>query len=237
MSNQKILLVVVAFMFSATSFAQTADEIINKHIAALGGLSKMKAIKTIISDRTLSVSGMEIPNKSYVVIGKSLRNESTVMGNTMVQVIHDGKGWMIQPSMMGGTGSPQDMPMEMYAQQTDNLDPFGALVNYKEKGHKIELIGKEQIDNKDNYHIKITTELGIALDEYIDGTTFLVSKISIPAEGVVSEIIFDDYIEKDGVKFPADMTISSPMGALVFTMNSIEVNTEIDPTMFEKPKE
>ncbi len=235
MRLKKIMLVSALAMFSTLTFAQTADEIVNKHIEALGGIEKLESIKSIVSERTMSMGGMEIPSKSIVVTGKSMRNESTVMGNTMVQVIHDGKGWMVRPAMMGGTGEAEDMPMEMFNQQIGQLDPFGALVKYQEKGNKVTLVGTEKIDKKDNYHLKIEIPSGIVINEYIDSKTFMVSKITIPSEGPVTEITFEDYIAKSGVKFPNTMSISSQMGQITMYTEKIEVNPEIDPKIFEKP--
>lgn len=225
-----------AALVSAASYAQTVDEIAEKHAAALGGLAKIKNVNTVIIDRSLAVQGMEIPNKTILVVGKSLRNESTVMGNTMVQVVDDSKGWMIRPSMMGGTGEPEDMPADQLKQQLSSLDPFGGLVEYKEKGNKVELVGKETVDKKDVFHLKLTTKEGQVMDEYVDANTYLVSKVKFSVNGQDGEIDLTDYKEVEGVKFPYTMEISNPqMGTMSFITNKISVNPAVDPAIFKKP--
>lgn len=225
-----------AVFVSAASYAQTVDEIVDKHVAALGGLDKIKAVNTVVTERSLAVQGMEIPNKTTLVVGKSVRNESTVMGNTMVQVVDDAKGWMIRPTMMGGTGEPEDMPEDQVKQQLSSLDPFGGLVDYKGKGNKVELIGKETVDKKDVFHLKLTTKDGQVIEEYVDANSFLVNKIKVSMNGQDGEIELTDYKEVDGVKFPNTMEISNAqMGTMSFITSKIAVNTPVDPAIFKRP--
>jgi hypothetical protein len=236
MKTNKLILAFAATLISAGTFAQTVDEIVDKHVAALGGLDKIKSINTLVVERSLAVQGMEIPNKTILVVGKSFRNESTVMGNSMVQVVDDSKGWMIRPTMMGGTGEPEDMPADVVKQQLSSLDPFGGLVNYKEKGNKVELVGKEQIDKKDVFHLKMTTAEGQTMDEYVDANTYLITKIKTSMNGQEGEIDLSDYKEVDGVKFPNTMDVSNAqMGTMLFITNKIAVNPPVDQAIFKKP--
>ena len=236
MKTNRILAAWAMALISTVACAQTVDEIVDKHVAALGGQDKIKAINTIVLDRSLAVQGMEIPSKTILVVGKSVRNESTVMGNQMVQVVDDSKGWMIRPTMMGGTGEPEDMPADLLKQQMSSLDPFGGLVNYKEKGTKVELIGKEKADKKDVYHLKVTSADGQVVDEYVDATTYLINKMKVSMNGQEGEIDFNDYKEVQGVKFANTMDITNAqMGTMSFITNKIAVNTPVDPAVFKKP--
>jgi hypothetical protein len=236
MKTRRFFYSLAAVFIYAGSFGQTVDEVVDKHVAALGGLEKIKSVNTLITERSLAVQGMEIPTKTTVVIGKSLRNESTVMGNSMIQVVDDSKGWMIRPTQMGGTGEAEDMPADLLKQQMSTLDPFGGLVDYKEKGNKVELVGKEKLDKNDVYHIKVTTKDGMSYDEYLDGNTYLVSKVKMVMNGQEGEIEFSDYKETSGLKFPNTMDVSNAqMGTMTFITNKISVNTPVDSSIFKKP--
>jgi hypothetical protein len=236
MKMNKLLASTMAVFVTFGAYAQSVDEIVDKHVAALGGMDKLNGVKTVVTDRSLSVQGMEIPSKTTVVVGKAMRSESTVMGNSMVSVINGGSGWMIRPTMMGGTGEPEDLPAEQLKQQMGQLSPFGALVNYKTNGSKVELVGKEKVDKKDVYHLKVTSKEGQTTDEYIDATTYLVSKIKATMQGQEGEILFSDYKEVDGVKFPNTMEIvGGQMGSITFLTNKIVVNGPVDDKIFTKP--
>jgi hypothetical protein len=237
MKTNKLLAATLAAFVSFGAYAQTVDEIVDKHVAALGGMDKLNGVKTVVTDRSLSVQGMEIPSTTTIVVGKSMRSESTVMGNSMVQVVDGTTGWMIRPAMMGGTGDPEDMPAEALKQSTGQLYPFGSLVNYKTNGSKVELVGKEQVDKKDVYHLKVTTKEGQTVDEYLDATTYLVSKLKTTMNGQEGEILFSDYKEVNGVKFPNTMEIvGGQMGTITFLTNKVTVNGPVDEAIFKKPK-
>jgi outer membrane lipoprotein-sorting protein len=235
MKTNKIFLAVAATMISFGAFAQSVDEIAEKHVAALGGADKIKGVKTIVSERSLAVNGMEIPSKTLLVVGKAVRSESTVMGNTMVQVVDGSTGWMIRPTMMGGTGEPEDMPADMVKQSVSQLDPFGGLVDYKEKGYKVELIGTEKVDKKDAFHLKLTSKDGQVMDEWLDAQTYLISKVKVDMAGQQGEISFSDYKETDGIKFAKTMDITSPQGVITFITNKVVVNGPIDEAVFKRP--
>ncbi|QRR00544.1 outer membrane lipoprotein-sorting protein [Dyadobacter sandarakinus] len=236
MKTNKLIALLTATCISVGSYAQTVDEIVAKHVAALGGMDKIKAVNTLVTERSLAVQGMEIPTKTTIVVGKSVRTESTVMGNTMIQVVDDAKGWMVRPTMMGGTGEPEDMPAAQLKQQLSSVDPFGGLVNYKEKGNQVELVGKEKVDKKDVYHLKVTSKEGMSMDEFLDANTYLISKIKVSMDGQDGEIDFTDYKEVDGVKFPNSMEITNPQaGTISFLTNKIVVNAPVDANLFKRP--
>ncbi|WP_254560705.1 outer membrane lipoprotein-sorting protein [Dyadobacter diqingensis] len=236
MKRSQLFIALVAASISVSSYAQTVDEIVEKHVAAMGGLDKLNAVSTLVTERSLAVQGMEIPTKTTLVVGKSLRSESTVMGNSMVQVVADSKGWMIRPTMMGGTGEPEDMPADQLKQTTSQLDPFGGLVNYKDKGNTVELIGKEKQDKKDVYHLKLTSKDGQVIDEFLDANTYLISKVKANMNGQDGEINFSDYKDYEGIKFASSMDITNPqMGVMTFITNKVTINSKVDDNLFKKP--
>ncbi len=236
MKTNYILAAAVAMLVSVSASAQTVDEIVDKHVAAMGGADKLKGVTTLITERSLSVQGMEIPTITTVVVGKSMRTESTIMGNAMVQVVDGSTGWAIKPAMMQGTGEPEDMPADQLKQMTGQLDPFGPLMNYKDKGNKVDLVGKEKVDGKDVYHLKVTTKDGVAIDEFIDATTYLVSKVKTNMNGQEGEISFSDYKDVDGIKFANTMEIANAqMGTLTMITNKTQVNAKVDESIFKKP--
>ncbi|CAN5378191.1 hypothetical protein BH09BAC4_BH09BAC4_34590 [soil metagenome] len=235
MKTNTFLVAAIAFVTSVSAYAQTVDEIVDKHVAAMGGLDKLKGVTSLVTERSLSVQGMEIPTKTTILVGKAMRTESSVMGNSMIQVVDGTTGWMIRPAMMQGTGEPEEMPADQLKQQMGQLDPFGALVNYKDKGNKVELVGKEKVDKADAYHLKVTTKDGQVMDEYIDATTNLVSKVKTTMNGQEGEISFSDYKAVDGIPFANTLDISSPQGALTMVTTKITVNPKVDETIFKKP--
>lgn len=236
MITHKLLATTLATLLSLGTFAQTVDELVTKHVAALGGADKLAGVKSLVLESTLSVNGMDIPSKTMILVGKSMRSETSVMGNAMVQVVDGSTGWMIRPAMMGGTGDPEDMPAEMIKQQIDQLYPFGALVGYQEKGYQIELVGNEKVEGKDTYHLRITGKDGQVTNEYLDATTYLVNKVQrMGVDGKPGELLLSNYREVDGIKFPKTMEIAGgQMGPVTITTDKVKVNAPIDEKLFKR---
>lgn len=235
MKIKLLCMLAIATLSFAYVQAQTVDEIVAKHVEAMGGAEKLKTVNSISTERVLAVQGMEIPSKSVIVVGKSLRSESTVMGNSMVQVLHGDKGWKIMPAMMGGTGEPEDMSAEEIKPLFGQLDPFGALYNYQEKGNKVELVGKEKMDKKDMFHFKITSKDGVVMDEYLDANTYLVYKVVSNVGGQEGELVFSDYEAIEGIKMANTIDITSQMGAFTMITNKTVINGQVDEKIFAKP--
>ncbi|MDQ1088306.1 MULTISPECIES: outer membrane lipoprotein-sorting protein [unclassified Siphonobacter] len=240
MSKFRMFAAAAAVVFTINAQAQSIDEIVNKHIEARGGAEKLKGIKTLVIENSMTMQGMEIPMKQMIATGRGLRMEISVMGNEMITAIDGTKGWAIRPAMMGGTGEPEDLPADQIKSSTSQLDPAGPLFNYKEKGTKVELVGKEPVDKKENYHLKVTTKEGTLVDYFLDANTFLLTKqvasLNMQGQDVRQEMNFSDYKEVSGIKFPHTMETASPMGGdMTVTTNKITVNGPIDEKIFVKP--
>src|SRR5688572_6409440 len=83
-------------------FGQTVDEIINKHIEAIGGKEKVASVKTLYMEGTLDLMGNQAPSITHIVHGKGYKNEVDFNGSKMVTVYTDKAGWTINP-MAGQT--------------------------------------------------------------------------------------------------------------------------------------
>jgi hypothetical protein len=231
----KFLWLLVATIALTNVYAQTVDEIVSLHVTALGGADKLKTVNTVVYERTIAVQGMEIPSKSVIVIGKSMRSESSVMGTSMVQVLNGEKGWKIMPTIMGGTGEPEDMSADEIKPLMGQLDPFGALYNYQEKGNKVELVGSEKVDKKDMIRLKVTTKEGVVMDEFLDAKTYLPYKVVTIVNGQEGELVFSDYEDVNGIKIANTIDITSQMGSITMITNKTVINGEIDQQVFVKP--
>jgi hypothetical protein len=126
------------------------------------------------------------------------------------------------------------------------MDCEGPLVNYSEKGHKAELLGKETIDGKELYKIKLTLKAGIEQNYFIDAATGYISKVSFkagnagmgggPGFNPDSEITisFSNYTKTgDGYVFPFTTTTGGGFGGGSLNFEKIEVNKPIDEKLYK----
>ena len=225
---------------SAATFAQTADEIVAKHIEAMGGVEKWKALKAIAMVNKFSVQGMDIESKSVIVNGKSLRTDVSVMGQEIISAVDGETGWAQQPAMMGGTGEPEDMPGALVRESRKQLNLGGSLLNYKENGSTVELVGKEKLEGADVYHLKLTEKNGEITNLFLSSSNYYTLKSSgkrnVQGKEIDAEVNFSNFKQIEGLTFPYTMETASPMGGMMtIETDSIKLNPTVDESIFKKP--
>lgn len=228
------LTAITALLSSAAVMAQTADEIVAKHIEALGGKEKISQIKSIVQESTMNVMGNEAPNTTYILNGVGYKAEIDMGGQKIVQVYTDKGGWSINP--MTGATDPQPIPDEQYKAAKGQIFAGGPLYNYAEKGNKVEYAGKDG----NNHKLKVTSN-GTESTYYVDGTTYYivkaVAKGNMQGQDVEITTNFSDYKKTDfGFVMPYAMEVDFGGFTMSSVVKKVEINKEIDPKIFEMPK-
>jgi hypothetical protein len=232
---KRILLLLVTFASIHLGHTQTADEIINKHIAAIGGKEAWAKLNSIIMTGNLKVQGADIQMKYTVVNKKGIRQDITFSGMNGYSILTPTGGWQFMPFQ--GQKQPEPMTAEDVKEGQSDLDIEGNLINYKEKGHTVEYLGTDDVDGVDAYKIKETLKSGKVETVYIDPKTYYIMKVvsKQKANGREMDITneFSNYQKlPEGIVVP--MNMKSNFGELVF--NKIEVNSAVDEAIFKPGK-
>jgi len=229
-----------------TISAQTADEVVEKYLAAIGGraaLGKLKS-RSMVGTVTLStpvgnVSGPvevlnQAPSKTRSVMKLDLSGVG--LGQVVVDQRFDGEAGYVLDTLQGNRAITGDVLENMKNSSFPN-----ALLNYKETGSTVELGGKEKAGERDAYVLIGKPKSGPAIRLYIDAESYLpiktVVKINVPQLGreVEQTSEFSDYREVDGVKIAFQVKSSSPLQTYVINFTKAEHNTDIDQSLFSKP--
>jgi hypothetical protein len=233
--------VALFLLISAGIFAQTTDEILAKHQAAMGSPEKWASVKSMVMKSKFNVQGMDIESKTSIVVGKSFRTEIEVMGNKIITVIDGEGGWMNRPAMMGGTGEPEDLPREQVKAAISQKNIGSTLLIAKNEGAKIELVSKEKLDGAEVYLLKITKKSGEESQVFVSATTGFVvkaiNKMNVQGQQVEAEVLYSNYKSIDGLFFPFTVETPSPMGGgnMVVETASIDLNPVLEASIFAKP--
>jgi outer membrane lipoprotein-sorting protein len=234
-----ILLTAFTLLVSAVASAQTADEIIKKNIEARGGLQKIKAIKSVKATGKLTVAGpgIELP----ITIQQkrnAFRMDATFQGQAVIQAYDGETGWQINPFQ--GITEADKMAGDDLKDAQEQADLDGPLVDYKEKGHTVELMGKEDLEGTPAYKLKLTLKSGDVRYIYIDAANYLELKVTAKRRSPGGEQEIDiypgNYKPVNGVLFP--YSIEQKVGGQTQTtiaLDKIEVDAPIDDALFKMP--
>ncbi len=231
----------LATVLSLATGAQTLDDVLAKYYQARGGLAKIEADKSAKITGTMTIGpGAEAPFTWYWARPNKLRMEFTVQGQTGVQAFDGTGGWMYMPFM--GKTEPEKLPDEMARNLEDEADLEGQFVNWKAKGNKVELIGKEPVEGTDAYKLKVVNKNGDTTFVYLDADAYLEIKGAgtrmMRGQEMEFESTIGDYKAVDGLMFPFSITSrakGAPEGQTV-TVKSIELNMPVDPSLFVMPE-
>ena len=210
--------------------AITAPEIVQRYIAARGGLEKLRAIRTL-----------------------AFRGPTRANGKPGRQILR-ARPFYLSIGSEGNDGSPWEAYDE-YGLQPRVTDAPGAalrhtayfddpLVMSLEPGWAIELTGSERIGDRDTWRLRVRYPDGFSSESFVDKENWLLvaRRITAPvhafAEPVTSQAVLGDYRPVNGVLFPfslreVDLSSGETMDTSVW--QSIEANVPLAPSIFSPP--
>lgn len=240
MRSLKIVLLAAGLLAVVSLQAQTADEVINKYFDALGGKDKVASMKTIHTEYDVEVSGIAASGASWIVNGKAFRNEMNFNGQQMIQCYTDTSGWSVNPFM--GEMTPTAMSAEQVKAGLGQLDLAGPFFNYKAKGNTVELLGKDTVDGKAAFKLKIKTQAGPEITSWIDAATYYLVKNYIKAtvngSDIETTMLTSNFKKTDnGFVVPFNMQVTITGLTVDMTNKKVEINKDVDMAMFAMPKQ
>ncbi len=218
----------------------TLDQVLANHYEALGGLDAIKGMETATFVGKMAMGpGGEAPFKMYFKRPMMARMEFTMQGMTGVQAFDGETAWMLMPFM--GKSDPEVMAEDQAKNMKEQADIDGPLVDWQNKGHKVELLGLEETEGTEAYKIKIELANGDVRTHYLDSEYFITikqeGKTMVQGNEMEFETILSDYKEVGGLMFPHSIESRSkgaPEGQVI-TIDEIEVGIELGDDLFTMP--
>jgi hypothetical protein len=235
-----ILSLVVVALAAASASAQTADEIVEKFVKTVGGMEKIQAVKSLRRTGRVNAGG----GFEYVVVEENVRpnlvrQEAQIQGMTGMTA-YDGKtGWKVEP--WNGKKDAEPLGEEEMKGILEDSDIDGPLVNYKQKGNKVEYVGMDQVEGTDAYKLKVTLANGDVRYFYMDTDYYVPIKIEVKRiiRGAEREYetTLGDYKEVGGwyLPFSVESGVKGSQFKAKTTYDKIEANVSIDSARFHAP--
>jgi outer membrane lipoprotein-sorting protein len=237
--SRQLALWTIAVALAVPSSAQTADEIVAKNLEARGGLEAIKALQSARIHGTMSGGPAEMPFVMQWKRPRKVRFEFTLEGMTAVQAYDGAAGWQTNP-FLGGS-DPEPLSAAELEQVEEQADFDGDLVDYRDKGHRVELVGRERVAGADAWKLEVTKKSGDVTYLYLDAATYLEirqeGKRHIRGREIEFETTLGDYKEVGGLVFAhaiESRAKAAPMGQAI-TFERIELNPDLPDADFAMP--
>lgn len=235
----------------------SAAQIVEKNVAARGGLAAWHGVRTMIwkgrmgagatSYEVVSHGKLEARQRDEAQLPFALelkrplktRLEIQFNGQTAVQVFDGTNGWKLRP-YLGRSNWDAYTPDEVKLSAAEpGVDGF--LIDYAAKGARVELVGTEKVEDQDAYKLKVTLRGGQVRHVWVDARTFLEAKVEgLPRrlDGKLHnvEIYLREFKAEGGVVIPhvIETHVQGLRRAEKITIENAVVNPTLDDSRFTK---
>ena len=199
---------------AAVSANVTAQQVIDNYATALGGKSKLEAVKSVKTLSTIKVMGMEMEATTLEMAPNKSKAVQKIMGQEMVQVFDGEKGYMMQAGQRMDLPAPaieEAKKKRLFEVLSYNAADFKTVEKVTEEGKELYLLAgagkKLYFDTKTNLLVKSTSEKG--------------------------DMVILDYMEVDGIKFPKNLKLAMMGQNMEMTNNQVIVNKEVSAEDFK----
>lgn len=228
---------------AAPASAQSVEDVLARHYAAIGGLQSWQSLESLRLSGTMAMGGMAM-QAPFTMVAKrpgKARMEFTIQGVTGIQGTDGETAWRLMPFM--GKTEAEPMPPEEAKAFQQEADIDGPLVGYEESGHAVELVGTEEVEGTETYEVEVTYPDGAVRRYYLDAEHYLPVRIEdtreIQGNRMTVEQSLGDYREVDGLVMAHTIEVTAPGGAAgsqVFTVEKVELNVPVEDSLFTMPE-
>lgn len=214
----------------------TAERVIARHLAALGGVERLRASRSLVIRGEYQEGNAVDEFVIYRARPARLRKEGTRAGEAFVKLVDGERAWFAAGDrgfarLSGDTAAALRV-------QAEFDDP---LIDAAARGHRVELLGAEVVAGRPAHHLKLTLADGAVEHRWIDADSFLdvrradvfVDRFGEPRTRVVD---FSDWREVDGIWFNFASEGEQDGRKIKVTIAAIEVDGPIDPATFVAPE-
>lgn len=222
----------------------TAEQIVEKNIAARGGLDAWRKVQTMVWAGHMETSGSPVARVPFVLQQKrpnKTRFELNAMGDRTLRVFDGRRGWKVRPGRDGRAEVQAFTPQEQRFARSETVidDP---LFGYESRRIAVDLDGVDQVDGHKAYRLIVRTPSGERHNVWVDAQTFLDVKrdrTSYNEAGVPAtfEVHFRDYRTVEGLQIPGaiETGVGSGQGTEKLVIEKVALNPPLDDRLFARP--
>jgi outer membrane lipoprotein-sorting protein len=222
----------------------TADQIVEKNVAARGGLEAWRKIRTMVWTGRIQTGNPSAPTVPFVLEYKrpnKMRFEIKADHEKSVRVFDGTAGWRARTSSSGAPTVKPYSPLELRSAR-DAQGIGGLLIDHQTRGIKVALEGTDEVEGHRAYRLAVTLASGSTRHVWVDAQTFLdlkydrESHASGGSTGTAS-VFYRNYRTIDGLQIPMTMETGAEGGnaAEKMVIDDVTLNPSLSDAHFEKP--
>ncbi|RQS75624.1 hypothetical protein DID96_04265 [Burkholderia sp. Bp8963] len=221
----------------------SADQVVEKNIAARGGLDAWRNIQTMVWSGHVDSANSPVRDMPFILAMKrpnKTRFEITVYNQKAVRVFDGHEGWKLG-ARSGGGANVRPYTVDELTSARDEQVIDGLLIDHDAKGVGVTLDGVDQLDGHSAYRLAVKLPSGAIRHLWIDGQTFLDVKadrqVRSPRGVVTVEMTYSNYKRIDGLQIPLKIesgAAASPNKDTLF-IDKVTLNPPLDDMIFARP--
>jgi hypothetical protein len=234
----------VSIALGCNRHSLTVDDVIERNSKAMGGRAALQAVNSIEVDLHIVDPGFEVDGIYRAVRPGRMRIDVQAGGKHIFTEAFDGQnGWQWNGKDNQEPASPKAAAALRHGVELPGK-LFG-LHELKQRGHQIELVGRERVDGTDYYVLRLSLSDGYTTTLYVDPQSWLITRrrdvrplhVDVDPTPTTIEQRSSDFREVAGVRFAfASTEIDLKTGKELerAKINHIHVNPPLDESIFKK---
>lgn len=244
--------VMLAAALPAVAQTPTVDDLLAKNLTSRGGAEKLKSINTrkVTGKVTVQVQmppgaqqqappapqTIEMPMQVLAKRPNLMLQEMRMQDRRVVTAFDGQQAWAINPMIGASAQLLQGVQADLIRDQAQ-FD--GPLAYARQRGDKMEVLSKEDIEGVSTWKLSITHE-DKTTTVYLDEKTGLERKVSASVNQggtqLLVESVISDYQPVDGIMVPRKVqTLVGGRTQATVTIDNVEFNVPIEDAQFKMP--
>lgn len=233
---------IVASEGQAAAAELSAAQIVEKNVAARGGLDAWRKVQTMVWVGHMTSAHAPTPMMLFVMQQQRpnrTRFEVNALGERTVRVFDGTRGWKAKPGHGGPEVKPFTFEEATFARAGQVID--GPLIDYAAKGNTVTLEGFDEIEGHKAFRLGVRLATGENDHVWIDARTFLDLRYDRPSSTAAGaptvSLFYRDYKAYEGLQIPTVIETASAPGVTPDKMviENVMLNSPVDDRTFARP--
>jgi len=224
----------------AKAEAGSVDEIVAKYVAARGGAERWRAVQSVDLAGTYRSFSEDHPFTLRRKRPGRYRFETETM-RSPVTVAHNGiTAWWIFPPYGVKDAAKAPEPDSLLIAREAEIEPV--LLDYKAKGHQVELAGKGDVNGQETVALKVTLANGRVETWHLDPKTWLevavdsqTTDYTQSGQEMQQRAYFSDFRTVNGLVIPHRIEKEYGARATLMVIEKIRIDAPLEDALFATP--